>query len=99
VLCLPLIKQRHLTGVLYFENNLAPGVFTPNRQAMLELIASQAAISLEFFRHTASAALMLESSGVTRKARRSFVRNQSPCATNEAVEKSVLRKLLYIRYL
>jgi PAS domain S-box-containing protein len=34
-------------GILYFENNLAPGVFTPNRLAMLELIASQAAISLE----------------------------------------------------
>jgi PAS domain S-box-containing protein len=47
VLCLPLIKQRQLIGVLYFENNLAPGVFTPNRLAMLELIASQAAISLE----------------------------------------------------
>jgi GAF domain-containing protein len=47
VLCLPLVKQRHLTGVLYFENNLAPGVFTPNRLAILELIASQAAISLE----------------------------------------------------
>jgi PAS domain S-box-containing protein len=29
------------------ENNLAPGVFTPNRLATLELIASQAAISLE----------------------------------------------------
>jgi PAS domain S-box-containing protein len=47
VLCLPLIKQRQLVGILYFENNLAPGVFTPNRLAMLELIASQAAISLE----------------------------------------------------
>jgi PAS domain S-box-containing protein len=47
MLCLPLVKQRQLTGVLYFENNLAPGVFTPNRLAMLELIASQAAISLE----------------------------------------------------
>jgi signal transduction histidine kinase len=34
-------------GVLYLENNLAPGVFTPNRLATLELIASQAAISLE----------------------------------------------------
>jgi GAF domain-containing protein len=31
VLCLPLVKQRQLTGILYFENNLAPGVFTPNR--------------------------------------------------------------------
>jgi PAS domain S-box-containing protein len=47
VFCLPLIKQRKLTGVLYLENNLAPGVFTPNRLATLELIASQAAISLE----------------------------------------------------
>jgi PAS domain S-box-containing protein len=47
VFCLPLIKQRKLMGVLYLENNLAPGVFTPNRLATLELIASQAAISLE----------------------------------------------------
>jgi GAF domain-containing protein len=47
VLCLPLVKQRKLLGILYFENNLAGGVFTPNRLAMLELIASQAAISLE----------------------------------------------------
>jgi PAS domain S-box-containing protein len=47
VFCLPLIKQRKLVGVLYLENNLAPGVFTPNRLATLELIASQAAISLE----------------------------------------------------
>jgi PAS domain S-box-containing protein len=47
VFCLPLIKQRKLVGVLYLENNLAPGVFTPNRLAILELIASQAAISLE----------------------------------------------------
>jgi PAS domain S-box-containing protein len=47
VFCLPLIKQRKLMGVLYLENNLAPGVFTPNRLAILELIASEAAISLE----------------------------------------------------
>ena len=47
VFCLPLIKQGKLVGILYLENNLAPGVFTPNRLAILELIASQAAISLE----------------------------------------------------
>jgi PAS domain S-box-containing protein len=45
--CLPLIKQRNLVGVLYLKNNLAPGVFTSSRLATLELIASQAAISLE----------------------------------------------------
>jgi predicted ATPase/signal transduction histidine kinase/CheY-like chemotaxis protein len=47
VLCLPLINQTVLTGVLYLENNLAPRVFTPARSAVLKLIASQAAISLE----------------------------------------------------
>jgi predicted ATPase/signal transduction histidine kinase/GAF domain-containing protein/CheY-like chemotaxis protein len=47
VLCLPLIKQATLIGVLYLENNLAPRVFTPARSAVLKLIASQAAISLE----------------------------------------------------
>jgi predicted ATPase/signal transduction histidine kinase/GAF domain-containing protein/CheY-like chemotaxis protein len=47
VLCLPLIKQATLIGVLYLENNLAPRVFTPARGAVLKLLASQAAISLE----------------------------------------------------
>jgi len=47
ILCLPLVKQAKLMGALYLENNLAPGVFTTKRLAMLELLASQAAISLE----------------------------------------------------
>jgi PAS domain S-box-containing protein len=47
ILCLPLINQAKLIGVLYLENNLAPQVFTPTRIAVLKLLASQAAISLE----------------------------------------------------
>ncbi len=47
ILCLPLLKQAKLIGVLYLENNLAPRVFTPARIAVLKLLASQAAISLE----------------------------------------------------
>ncbi|MBV9273684.1 MAG: GAF domain-containing protein, partial [Verrucomicrobia bacterium] len=47
VLCLPLINQAKLIGLLYLENNLAPHVFTPTRIAVLKLLASQAAISLE----------------------------------------------------
>jgi predicted ATPase/signal transduction histidine kinase len=47
VLCLPLIKQTRLIGVLYIENTLTPNVFTPARIAVLRLLASQAAISLE----------------------------------------------------
>ncbi len=50
ILCLPLVKQAKLMGVLYLENNLAPGVFTTKRLAMLELLASQAAISLDHAR-------------------------------------------------
>ncbi|MGF6600367.1 PAS domain S-box-containing protein [Paraburkholderia sp. GAS448] len=47
VLCLPLLKQGKLIGVLYLENNLAFRVFTPSRIAVLKLLASEAAISLE----------------------------------------------------
>jgi PAS domain S-box-containing protein len=47
VLCLPLVKQAKLIGALYLENNLASHVFTPSRISVLELLASQAAISLE----------------------------------------------------
>jgi GAF domain-containing protein len=38
-LCLPLVKQAKLMGVLYLENKLVPRVFTPKRLAMLELLA------------------------------------------------------------
>lgn len=47
VLCLPLLHHGDLTGILYLENNLAPGAFTPDRLTVLNLLASQAAISLE----------------------------------------------------
>jgi PAS domain S-box-containing protein len=46
-LCLPLSNQAKLVGVLYLENNLSPGVFSPARIAVLRMLASQAAISLE----------------------------------------------------
>ncbi|HTI00297.1 MAG TPA: AAA family ATPase [Acidisoma sp.] len=65
VMGLPLIKQGHLIGVLYLENNLAPGVFTPNRRAMLEVIAPQAAISLEAARLYAE---LLDESNQRRQA-------------------------------
>ena len=47
VLCLPLIKQTNLIGVLYLENRLASGVFTSTKAQMTELLTSPAAISLE----------------------------------------------------
>lgn len=47
VLSLPLVKQDRVIGALYLENELAPGVFTLSRLAVLRLLASQAAISIE----------------------------------------------------
>jgi PAS domain S-box-containing protein len=42
-----LINQAKLIGLLYLENNLTSHAFTPERIAVLKLLASQAAISLE----------------------------------------------------
>jgi len=47
VLCLPLVKQGTLVALLYLENDLAPNVFTPGRIAVLKVLASEAAMSLE----------------------------------------------------
>jgi len=47
LLCLPVTKQSKRVGVLYLENRLAEGVFTPEKTKMTELLTSQAAISLE----------------------------------------------------
>jgi PAS domain S-box-containing protein len=47
VLCMPLVKQTKLIGVLYLEHKLVSHVFTAAQISVLELLASQAAISLE----------------------------------------------------
>jgi PAS domain S-box-containing protein len=55
ILCLPLLNQGKLVGVLYLENKLAAGVFTPERVSfgdatrtrVLNLLSSQAAIAIE----------------------------------------------------
>ena len=47
VLCIPILRASKLVGILYLENNLTPGAFTPQRQETLNILAVQAAISLE----------------------------------------------------
>jgi PAS domain S-box-containing protein len=47
VFCLPLVRQGKLGGLLYLENTVTAGVFTARRSALLDVLASQAAISLE----------------------------------------------------
>ncbi|MBW4629367.1 MAG: PAS domain S-box protein [Brasilonema octagenarum HA4186-MV1] len=47
ILCAPLLNQGSLVGILYLENNLTTGAFTPDRLEVLKLLSSQAAISIE----------------------------------------------------
>ncbi len=47
ILCIPIIRQSDLAGILYLENNLVADAFTAERLEILNLISSQAAISLE----------------------------------------------------
>ena len=47
ILCVPLLNQDQLIGVLYLEKSSIPAVFAPARAAVLKLLASLAAVSLE----------------------------------------------------
>lgn len=47
LLCLPLVRQGVTTGLLYLEQALTESVFTERHLSVLELLATQAAISLE----------------------------------------------------
>ncbi|MCT7960115.1 PAS domain S-box protein [Laspinema sp. D1] len=47
VLCTPILGQGKLIGILYLENNLLMGAFSPARVELLKLLSSQAAIALE----------------------------------------------------
>jgi signal transduction histidine kinase len=47
VLCLPILNQGQLIGILYLKNHFAQGVFTEERVLVLNFLCTQAAISLE----------------------------------------------------
>ena len=58
VLCMPLVRQQRLIGLIYMENNLTPNAFTPERLEMISLLSTQAANCLEnaiFFEGTLAA--------------------------------------------
>jgi class 3 adenylate cyclase len=47
ILCAPFLHQIKLTGMLYLENNLISGIFTPAKVELLTVLASQAVIAIE----------------------------------------------------
>jgi diguanylate cyclase (GGDEF)-like protein len=47
VLCMPVLQQNALKGMVYLENSLSDHVFTTERLSILTILAAQAAISIE----------------------------------------------------
>ena len=47
ILCAPITHQSALSGIIYLENNLVEGAFTPLRLEVIKHLSSQIAISLE----------------------------------------------------
>ncbi len=63
LLCTPILYQGKLLGILYLENNLITGAFTSDRVEILNLLCTQAAISLENSRLYQQAQNTLENLG------------------------------------
>ncbi|AFY36422.1 ATP-binding sensor histidine kinase [Calothrix sp. PCC 7507] len=59
LLCLPILNQGHLAGILYLKNEITAGVFTSDRLSVVNLLCTQAAISLENARLYQQAKLVL----------------------------------------
>jgi len=83
ILCLPLLHQGRLSGVLYLENRAIAGVFHEARVELLTLLSSQAAIAIEIAR-------LLESSRAA---------NQEVKRANERLELEVARRTEELRFL
>lgn len=47
ILCSPFLKQGKLVGIVYLENNISNAAFGPERLQLLNMLSSQAAISIE----------------------------------------------------
>ncbi|HYW19021.1 MAG TPA: AAA family ATPase [Nodularia sp. (in: cyanobacteria)] len=79
LLCIPIINQGKLLGIIYLENNLTIGAFTRDRVEVLKLLTTQAAISLEnaiLYRSLAQANQQLEAK-VAQRTQQLNENNQS----------------------
>ena len=51
IYCIPLINQKQLIGIIYLENHVVSGIFTPSQQKLIIALATKAAISLKNMRY------------------------------------------------
>ncbi|MEH2267689.1 MAG: AAA family ATPase [Nostoc sp.] len=75
LLCTPILYQGKLLGILYLENNLTTGAFSSDRVEILNLLCTQAAISLENARLYQQAQDTLENLGQTEQFLRLIIDN------------------------
>ncbi|MDY6898870.1 MAG: ATP-binding protein, partial [Cyanobacteriota bacterium] len=77
LLCMPILNQGQLIGLLYLENNLTIGAFTKNRLDIINLLVTQAAFSLknaqlyaklEDYSHTLEQKVELRTQEATQRA-------------------------------
>ncbi len=87
LLCLPLAKEGTLIGALYFEDRLGSHIFTPSRIALLTLLASQAAISLEIAHRYAQ--IQSENSHLREELHKPMARAHDLAAANEELRRTI----------
>jgi predicted ATPase/serine phosphatase RsbU (regulator of sigma subunit)/tRNA A-37 threonylcarbamoyl transferase component Bud32 len=86
VLCFPILYKNELSGLFYLENNQTTGAFTSDRLAVLRMLSSQIAISLE----NAQYANHLEEKVKQRTAQLATA-NEEITALNEMLKEENLR--------
>jgi GAF domain-containing protein len=73
LLCLPILNQGNLLGILYLHNRLVRGIFTSDRVFILNFLCTQAAISIEnaqLFETVKQAEINLQQSNAFLEAQR-----------------------------
>ena len=76
-LCLPLVVQGQAHGVLYLENNLAAGAFTPARRETLAMLSAQIAVSLAHAKLYARLDEARSAAEAASRAKSTFLANMS----------------------
>ncbi|MDM8515429.1 AAA family ATPase [Desulfobacterales bacterium HSG16] len=70
VLCIPLLNQGNLIGILYLENNLIKGAFTEDRVEVMQLLSSQVVVSIQNAR-------LYETAEISNRVKSEFLANMS----------------------
>jgi predicted ATPase/signal transduction histidine kinase/CheY-like chemotaxis protein len=92
LLCLPVRSHGSLAGILYLDNDLTPSVFTPERLVALELLATQAAVSLQNADLLARERAAREAAQCER--RRALLLGEATALLSESSDRAVLSKVV-----